>query len=68
MGGQDEMKLIKNMPDGLRRDIKHFLCLDLVRKVPLFDNLDGLILDHICDRVKPMVYSKDEKILKEGSL
>ncbi|KAK1381131.1 Cyclic nucleotide-binding domain-containing protein [Heracleum sosnowskyi] len=66
MGGQDEMKLIKNMPDGLRRDIKRFLCLDLVRKVPLFDNLDDLILDHICDRVKPMVYSKDEKILKEG--
>ncbi|KAF1001466.1 hypothetical protein AG4045_006126 [Apium graveolens] len=35
-------------------------------QVPLFDNLDDLILDHICDRVKPMVYSKDEKILKEG--
>ena len=33
MGGQDEMKLIKNMPDGLRRDIKRYLCLDLVRKV-----------------------------------
>ncbi|XP_017222417.1 cyclic nucleotide-gated ion channel 2 [Daucus carota subsp. sativus] len=66
MGGQDEMKLIKNMPDGLRRDIKRYLCLDLVRKVPLFDNLDDLILDHICDRVIPMVYSANEKILKEG--
>ncbi|WOH13467.1 hypothetical protein DCAR_0832977 [Daucus carota subsp. sativus] len=66
IGGQDEMQLMKNMPDGLRRDIKRYLCLDLVRKVPLFDNLDDLILDHICDRVIPMIYSKDEKILKEG--
>lgn len=33
IGGQDEMKFIKDFPDGLRRDIKRFLCLDLVRKV-----------------------------------
>ncbi|KAL8124628.1 cyclic nucleotide-gated ion channel 2-like [Apium graveolens] len=65
-GGQDEMEFIKDFPDGLRRDIKRFLCLDLVRKVPLFNHLDDIILDHICDRVKPMIYSKDEKIIKEG--
>ncbi|KAL1824469.1 hypothetical protein ACET3Z_011247 [Daucus carota] len=66
MRGQNEMEFTKDFPDGLRRDIKRFLCLDLVRKVPLFDHLDDLILDHICDRVKPMIYSKDEKIFKEG--
>lgn len=33
MGGQDEMELIQHLPDGLRRDIKRFLCLDLVKKV-----------------------------------
>ncbi|KAK4486819.1 hypothetical protein RD792_006592 [Penstemon davidsonii] len=66
MGGDDEMELIKELPEGLRRDIKRFLCLDLIKKVPLFHSLDDLILDNICDRVKPLVFSKDEKIIREG--
>lgn len=34
MGGEDEMELVKDLPEGLRRDIKRFLCLDLIKKVP----------------------------------
>ena len=37
-------------------------------QVPLFDNLDDLILDHICDRVIPMIYSKDEKVIHKAYL
>lgn len=33
MGGEDEMELIKDLPQGLRRDIKRYLCLDLIKKV-----------------------------------
>ncbi|KAK9699342.1 hypothetical protein RND81_08G168400 [Saponaria officinalis] len=65
-GGVAEVDLIKDLPQGLRRDIKRFLCLDLIKKVPLFHCLDDLILDNICDRVKPLLYCKDEKILREG--
>ncbi|KAH6830368.1 Cyclic nucleotide-regulated ion channel family protein [Perilla frutescens var. hirtella] len=64
--GHDEIEIIKDLPDGLRRDIKRFLCLDLIKQVPLFQSLDDLILDNICDRVKPIVISKDEKIIREG--
>lgn len=32
-GGVDEMELIKDLPEGLRRDIKRYLCLDLIKKV-----------------------------------
>ncbi|XAR51691.1 hypothetical protein NMG60_11006397, partial [Bertholletia excelsa] len=66
MGGEDEVEFIKDLPEGLRRDIKRYLCLDLIRKVPLFHSLDDLILDNICDRVKPLVFSRDEKIIREG--
>ncbi|KAM6582042.1 hypothetical protein CsatB_009044 [Cannabis sativa] len=66
MGGQDEMELIKHFPDGLRRDIRRFLCIDIVKKVPLFHLLDDLILDNICDRLRPLIYSKGEKIVREG--
>uniref|UniRef100_A0A7C8ZWS1 Cyclic nucleotide-binding domain-containing protein n=1 Tax=Opuntia streptacantha TaxID=393608 RepID=A0A7C8ZWS1_OPUST len=65
-GGVDEMELIKDLPEGLRRDIKRYLCLQLIKKVPLFHCLDDLILDNICDRVKPLIYCKDEKVLREG--
>ncbi|KAL5582217.1 hypothetical protein UlMin_014659 [Ulmus minor] len=66
MGGEDEMEMLKDLPEGLRRDIKRYLCLDLIKKVPLFHNLDDLILDNICDRVSPLVFTKDEKIIREG--
>ncbi|XVE83725.1 hypothetical protein DITRI_Ditri16bG0109300 [Diplodiscus trichospermus] len=66
MGGEEEMKWIQELPEGLRRDIKRYLCLDLIKKVPLFHSLDDLILDNICDRVKLLIYSKDEKIIREG--
>lgn len=65
-GGDDEMDLVKDLPEGLRRDIKRYLCLDLIKKVPLFETLDDLILDNICDRVVPLVFTKDEKIIREG--
>ncbi|KAE8695764.1 Cyclic nucleotide-gated ion channel 2 [Hibiscus syriacus] len=32
LGGEDEMELIKDLPEGLRRDIKRYLCLDLIKK------------------------------------
>lgn len=93
LGEEDEMELIKDLPDGLRRDIKRYICLDLIKKVyielyvfrvqkiytlylivrikflvqmsqvPLFYDLDDIILDNICDRVRPVLYSKDEKVI-----
>lgn len=33
VGCDNEMELIQDLPEGLRRDIKRFLCLDLIKKV-----------------------------------
>ncbi|CAL0310632.1 unnamed protein product [Lupinus luteus] len=33
MRGVDESQLIQDLPEGLRRDIKYHLCLDLVRQI-----------------------------------
>ncbi|CAK9162967.1 unnamed protein product [Ilex paraguariensis] len=65
-GGQDERELTKDLPQGLQRDIKCYLCLDLIKKVPMFHSLGDVIIDNICDRVTPLVYSKNEKIIREG--
>ncbi|KAK7272495.1 hypothetical protein RJT34_29121 [Clitoria ternatea] len=66
MRGVDESQMIKNLPDGLRRDIKYHLCLDLVRQVPLFQHMDDLVLENICDRLKSLIYPKGETITREG--
>lgn len=33
LGGEDELELIHDLPPGLRRDIKRYLCFDLINKV-----------------------------------
>ncbi|XP_020589373.1 cyclic nucleotide-gated ion channel 4-like [Phalaenopsis equestris] len=66
MRGVDECNMISNLPQGLRRDIKYHLCLDLVRQVPLFQHMDELVLENICDRVKSLVFPKGETITREG--
>ncbi|XP_009613618.1 cyclic nucleotide-gated ion channel 4-like [Nicotiana tomentosiformis] len=64
--GVDECEMIHNLPEGLRRDIKYHLCLDLVRQVPLFQHMDNLVLENICDRVKSLIFTKGETITREG--
>ncbi|KAK7405073.1 hypothetical protein VNO78_06256 [Psophocarpus tetragonolobus] len=66
MRGVDEFEMTKNLPEGLRRDIKYHLCLDLVRQVPLFQHMDDLVLENICDRVKSLIFTKGEIIAREG--
>ncbi|CAN6558032.1 unnamed protein product [Malus baccata var. baccata] len=66
MRGVDECEMIRNLPEGLRRDIKYHLCLDLVRQVPLFQHMDDLVLENICDRVKSLIFPKGETITREG--
>ncbi|XVF78053.1 hypothetical protein PTKIN_Ptkin14bG0097500 [Pterospermum kingtungense] len=62
MRGVDECQMIRNLPEGLRRDIKYHLCLDLVRQVPLFQHMDDLVLENICDRVKSLIFTKGETV------
>eukprot|EP00250_Pteridium_aquilinum_P014526 c22042_g1_i1 orf=687-2840(+) len=64
--GVDEVDMVRSLPEGLRRDIKRHLSLDLVRQVPLFEHMDNLVLENICERLKPHLYIKDEVVIREG--
>lgn len=64
--GIDEEGVVQALPEGLRRDIKRHLCLDLVRQVPLFEKMDNLVLDNICDRLRPHLFIKGETVIREG--
>ncbi|KAH9626757.1 hypothetical protein KSS87_022071 [Heliosperma pusillum] len=64
--GVDEESLVSTLPKDLRRDIKRHLCLALVRRVPLFENMDERLLTAICERLKPSLYTEHTFILREG--
>ncbi|KAL2462184.1 putative cyclic nucleotide-gated ion channel 9 [Abeliophyllum distichum] len=64
--GVDEESLVQSLPKDLRRDIKRHLCLNLVRRVPLFANMDDRLLDAICERLKPSLYTDSTYIVREG--
>ncbi|XP_031129872.1 putative cyclic nucleotide-gated ion channel 8 isoform X1 [Ipomoea triloba] len=64
--GVDEESLVQNLPKDLRRDIKRHLCLNLVRRVPLFANMDERLLDAICERLKPSLYTENTYVVREG--
>ncbi|KAJ8459716.1 hypothetical protein OPV22_032642 [Ensete ventricosum] len=66
MRGVDEFEMARRLPEGVRRDIKYHLCLDLVRQVPLFQHMDELVLENICDRVKSLLIPKGETVIREG--
>lgn len=64
--GVDEENLVQCLPKDLRRDIKRHLCLALVRRVPLFENMDERLLDAICERLKPCLFTESTYIVREG--
>ncbi|KAL3530552.1 hypothetical protein ACH5RR_009874 [Cinchona calisaya] len=64
--GVDEEALLKGLPLDLRRDIKRHLCYDLVRRVPLFDQMDERMLDAICERLKPALCTQGTCVVREG--
>ncbi|CAH1424943.1 unnamed protein product [Lactuca virosa] len=64
--GVDEENLVLSLPKDLRRDIKRHLCLSLVKRVPLFEDMDERLLDAICERLKPCLCTDNTYIVREG--
>ncbi|KAL7125702.1 hypothetical protein ABFS83_14G134200 [Erythranthe nasuta] len=64
--GVDEDSLIRNLPKDLRRDIKRHLCWTLLTRVPMFEKMDERLLDAMCTRLKPVLYTENSFIVREG--
>ncbi|XP_022770564.1 cyclic nucleotide-gated ion channel 1-like isoform X1 [Durio zibethinus] len=64
--GVEEETLMSNLPKDLKRDIKRHLCLDLLKRVPMFEKMDEQLLDAMCDRLKPALYTDKSYIVREG--
>ncbi|MCO5576389.1 hypothetical protein L7F22_030199 [Adiantum nelumboides] len=64
--GVNEEELVQVLPKDLKRDIKRHLCLDLVKKVPLFNNMDEQLLDAMCERLQPTLFTSGTNVVQEG--
>lgn len=64
--GVDEEDILSGLPADLRRDIQRHLCLDLVRRVPFFSQMDGQLLDAICERLVSSLSTQGTFIVREG--
>ncbi|KAI4335470.1 hypothetical protein L6164_014114 [Bauhinia variegata] len=64
--GVDEETILQGLPTDLRRDIQRHLCLDLVRRVPFFSQMDDQLLDAICERLVSSLSTQGTYIVREG--
>ncbi|CAN1808354.1 Cyclic nucleotide-gated ion channel 17 [Linum perenne] len=61
-----EDDILRGLPTDLRRDIQRHLCLDLVRRVPFFSQMDDQLLDAICERLVSSLSTQGTYIDREG--
>ncbi|KAK1429388.1 hypothetical protein QVD17_11597 [Tagetes erecta] len=64
--GVDEEEILQALPLDIRRNIKRYVCVELVRRVPLFDQMDEHTVDAICERLKPVISTPGTCLLREG--
>nr|POF10987.1 cyclic nucleotide-gated ion channel 1 [Quercus suber] len=54
------------LPEDISNAVKRCLCLDLLKKVPVLQNMDEQLLKNICDSLKPVYYKERSYIVREG--
>ncbi|XP_076957978.1 cyclic nucleotide-gated ion channel 18-like [Bidens hawaiensis] len=63
--GVDEESILQSLPVDLRREIQRHLCLNLVRRVPFFSQMDDNLLDAICERLVSSLSTQGTYIVRE---
>ncbi|KAL8231571.1 hypothetical protein R6Q57_001349 [Mikania cordata] len=63
--GVDEEYILQSLPIDLRREIQRHLCLNLVRRVPFFSQMDDNLLDAICERLVSSLNTQGTYIVRE---
>ncbi|KAJ0637534.1 putative cyclic nucleotide-binding domain, rmlC-like jelly roll [Helianthus annuus] len=56
----------RDLQQDLRRDIKRHLCLTLLKRVPVFKQMDDILLDAVCERLKQVLYRQNSFIVRRG--
>ncbi|KAK4778490.1 hypothetical protein SAY86_006018 [Trapa natans] len=64
--GVNEESILESLPLDLRQEIQQHLCLDLVRRVPFFSQMDSQLLDAMCGRLVSSLSTHGTYVMQEG--
>ncbi|GAB2276548.1 Cyclic nucleotide-gated ion channel 18 [Dionaea muscipula] len=64
--GVNEASILRSLPLDIRRKVQRHLCLNLVRRVPFFAQMDEQLLDAICERLIATLSTQGTYIVREG--
>ncbi|XP_062119882.1 cyclic nucleotide-gated ion channel 1-like [Humulus lupulus] len=62
----DIVHLCHILPSSLEVSIKKLICLPMINKVPLLQNIDDKVLENFCSVLKPVIYSENSYIIRKG--
>ncbi|KAJ6359364.1 hypothetical protein OIU76_000987 [Salix suchowensis] len=60
--------LFKIFPGTLEGTLNVTSALPLLKRVPVFEKMDEQVLDAMCDRLKPVLYTEESDVVREGDL
>ncbi|KAM7509931.1 hypothetical protein LguiB_008806 [Lonicera macranthoides] len=63
--GVNEESILQSFPTDLRREIQRHQCLNLVRRVPFFSQMNDPLLDAICERLVSSLSTQGTYIVRE---
>ncbi|KAL5568330.1 hypothetical protein UlMin_024905 [Ulmus minor] len=58
--------LLSFLPSDVKKDVKRSLCLHMINKMPMLENIDQKVQDHIIEHLKPVIYDENKYIIREG--
>lgn len=62
--GVDEDELLEGLPEDLHKEIRRELALDYLKKVRIFQVMQDIVLDAICERLHQKFYIENSIILR----
>ncbi|XP_062119878.1 cyclic nucleotide-gated ion channel 1-like isoform X2 [Humulus lupulus] len=62
----DNINILHVLPFSLGMYIKKHLCFPILKRVPMFENMDEYVYETICKYLKPVTYLENIYILRKG--
>jgi len=64
--GPEDADVVADLPGGLRTDVFLFLNRDIVETVPLFRGAGEIVLRHVVQKLRPVVFAPGEDVFRKG--
>lgn len=64
--GYDEKSFLAELPAGLQNEVSLYLKKDMIKRIPLFHNIDDSFLKEVSIRMKPLIFTPGDFVFRKG--